>query len=90
MHIFQSNSAKVLHNEWTFFSKNNLFPGDYHLVNLRTLNDKQDDGKHHPSKNMALILRRFAYDCENNYDNSFHFEQVRNSICIKLFKKMSF
>lgn len=77
MHIFQSTSTKVSHNEWTFFSKNNLFPGDYHLINLRTLNDKQADGKHHPSKNMALILRRFAYDCENNYDNSFHFEQVR-------------
>ena len=78
MHIFQSTTSKIPENEWTFFSKINLFPSDYHLINLRTLNENHDDGKSHPSKNMALILRRFAYDCEEAYDNSFHFEQVRN------------
>ncbi|CAF4955158.1 unnamed protein product, partial [Rotaria socialis] len=53
----------------------NLFPGDYHLVNLRTLNENRDDAKFSASKNLALILRRFAYDCDEAYDNSFHFEQ---------------
>lgn len=47
------------------------------MINLRTLNENHDDGKARPSKNMALILRRFASDCEEDYDNSFHFEQVR-------------
>ena len=60
----------------SLFAKSNLFPGDYHLVNLRTLNENRDDAKHSPSKNVALILRRFAYDCDETYDKSFHWEQV--------------
>ncbi len=77
MHIFQSTLTKILHNELNLFSKINLFPSDYHSVNLRTLNENRDDSKYSPSKNIALILRRFAYDCDENYDNSFHFEQVK-------------
>jgi hypothetical protein len=77
MHIFQSTLTKIPHNELNLFSKINLFPSDYHLVNLRTLNENRDDSKYSPSKNIALILRRFAYDCDENYDNSFHFEQVK-------------
>ncbi len=80
MHIFQSLSTKIPYNELNLFSKINLFPSDYHLINLRTLNDNHDDSKYSPSKNTALILRRFAYDCEETYDNSFHFEQVRGKI----------
>ena len=80
MHIFQSFSTKIPYNELNLFSKVNLFPSDYHLINLRTLNENRDDLKSSPSKNIALILRRFAYDCEENYDSSFHFEQVRKSI----------
>lgn len=76
MHIFQSTSQKILRNELVLFAKNNLFASDYHLVNLRTLNENRDDSTYSPSKNVALILRRFAYDCDENYDNLFHFEQV--------------
>ena len=76
LHTFQSSSAQVPSPEMTLFAKGNLFPGDYHLVNLRTLNENRDDSKYSPSKNLALILRRFAYDCDGNYDNSFHWEQV--------------
>ncbi len=77
MHIFQSMSQlKIAQNEFNFFAKINLFPSDYHLVNLRTLNENRDDSKHSASQNMALILRRFAYDCDENYDKFFHFEQV--------------
>ncbi|CAF3772610.1 unnamed protein product [Rotaria sp. Silwood1] len=75
MHIFQSTSIKIPQPELNLFSKINLFPSDYHLVNLRTLNENRDDSKCSPSKNLALILRRFAYDCDENYDNLFHFEQ---------------
>ncbi|CAF2556746.1 unnamed protein product [Rotaria sp. Silwood2] len=75
MHIFQSTSIKILQHELNLFSKINLFPSDYHLVNLRTLNENRDDSKYSPSKNLALILRRFAYDCDEIYDSLFHFEQ---------------
>jgi len=51
-------------------------PSDYHLINLRILNNNQEDFRHNPSKNFAFILRRFAYDCDENYDKFFHFEQV--------------
>jgi hypothetical protein len=78
MHIFQSLTTKIPYNELNLFSKINLFPSDYHLINLRTLNENRDNSKSNsPSKTMALILRRFAYDCEESYDNSFHFEQVK-------------
>ena len=77
MHIFQSTTTKVALHEWNLFAKTNLLPGDYHLVNLRTLNENRDDPKWSPSKTMALILRRFAYDCEDTYDQSFHSEHVR-------------
>ena len=79
MHILQSNTTKVVLHEWNLFAKANLFPGDYHLVNLRTLNENRNDTKSSPSKEMALILRRFAYDCEETYDQSFHSEQVSRS-----------
>ncbi|CAF1276065.1 unnamed protein product [Rotaria sordida] len=75
MHIFQSTSIKIPQYELNLFSKINLFPSDYHLVNLRTLNDNRNSSKHSSSKNLALILRRFAYDCDEIYDNLFHFEQ---------------
>ncbi|CAF0930355.1 unnamed protein product [Adineta ricciae] len=76
MHVLQTTSnLKVTPNELTLFVKPNLFPSDYHLVNLRTLNENRDDSKYSPSTNMALIIRRFAYDCDDNYDNFFHFEQ---------------
>lgn len=75
MHLFQSNLEKISIHEWNLFNKINLFPGDYHLVNLRTLNQPEADSKMNPSKNFALILRRFAYDCDDNYDSSFHFQQ---------------
>ncbi len=72
------STQKIAQNEFNFFSKINLFPSDYHLINLRTLNENRDNSKSSsPSKTMALILRRFAYDCEESYDNSFHFEQVK-------------
>jgi hypothetical protein len=77
MHVFQSSLTKMPQHELNFFSKTNLFPSDYHLINLRTLNENRDDSKYSPSKNLALILRRFAYDCDENYDKSFHFEQVK-------------
>ena len=76
MHLFQSKLEKISVHEWNLFSKINLFPGDYHLVNLRTLNEPRQESKMNPSKTLALILRRFAYDCDDNYDQSFHFEQV--------------
>ena len=76
MHIFQSASTNAAQNELNLFSKLNLFPGDYHLVNLRTLNENLEDSKFNPSNNVALIVRRFAFECDNNYDKSFHFEQV--------------
>ncbi|CAF3343113.1 unnamed protein product [Rotaria socialis] len=75
MHLLESTSTKIPQHELNLFSKINLFPGDYHLVNLRTLNENRDDAKFSASKNLALILRRFAYDCDEAYDNSFHFEQ---------------
>lgn len=77
MHILQSTSKKIPQHELNLFSKVNLFPSDYHLVNLRTLNQNRNDSSFSPSKNIALILRRFAYDCDENYDRSFHFEQVK-------------
>ncbi len=73
-----------------FFLKPSLFPSDYHLVNLRTLNDNQEDFKHNPSKNLAFILRRFAYDCDENYDQLFHFEQVRFYFVFFYLKKKEF
>ena len=66
----------MLTNELNLFLKSNLFPSDYHLVNLRTLNNNQNDMIYAPSKTLALILRRFAYDCDENYDRLFHFQQV--------------
>jgi hypothetical protein len=51
-------------------------PSDYHLINLRILNDNQEDFRYNPSKNFAFILRKFAYDCDENYDKFFHFEQI--------------
>jgi hypothetical protein len=80
MHLFQSTSTKIPHHELNLFSKINLFPSDYHLINLRTLNENRDDSKFSPSKNLALILRRFGYDCDETYDNSFHSEQVKNKL----------
>ncbi len=79
MHVFESILKKIPYNELNLFQKINLFPSDYHLVNLRTLNENRDDSKYSPSKNVALILRRFAYDCDEYYDNSFHFEQVKQN-----------
>jgi hypothetical protein len=77
MHIFHSTLNRIAnHREWNLFAKINLFPSDYHLVNLRTLNTNGNDSISRPSKQMALIMRRFAYDCDNQYDQSFHFEQV--------------
>jgi hypothetical protein len=91
MHVFQSTLTKIPHNELNLFSKINLFPSDYHLVNLRTLNENHDDSKYSPSKNLALILRRFAYDCDENYDNEFHFEQVKKTtVLLKIFFDLSF
>ncbi|UJR31177.1 hypothetical protein I4U23_018684 [Adineta vaga] len=76
IHVLQTTSNLRIHqNELNLFVKTNLFPSDYHLVNLRTLNENRDDSKYIPSKNMALIVRRFAYDCDDNYDNLFHFEK---------------
>ncbi|CAF0778226.1 unnamed protein product [Adineta steineri] len=76
MHILQVMSKlNTQRNELNLFPKSNLFPSDYHLVNLRTLNENRDDSKYGSSKNMALILRRFAYDCDGNYDNLFHFDK---------------
>lgn len=92
MHIFQSKFEKISIHEWNLFNKINLFPGDYHLVNLRTLNQPETDSKMNPSKKFALILRRFAYDCDDNYDSSFHFEQVNRSLSslIKIDRSFSF
>lgn len=60
------------------FLTKDIFPGDYHLVNLRTLSTNNSDNEQdNPSNNVALILQRFAYDCEKNYEKFFHFEQVR-------------
>jgi len=80
MHILQSSLTKIPQNELNLFTKANPFPSDYHMINLKTLNENRDDSKYSPSKNVALILRRFAYDCDDNYDQSFHFEQVKSNI----------
>ena len=72
MHILQSSLTKIPQNELNLFTKANPFPSDYHMINLKTLNENRDDSKYSPSKNVALILRRFAYDCDDNYDQSFH------------------
>ncbi|CAF3632237.1 unnamed protein product [Rotaria sordida] len=74
IHLFHSLNSKIVLNEFNLFLKPLLFPSDYHLVNLRTLNNN-DDKKYSASKNVALILRRFAYDCDEYYDRSFHFEK---------------
>ncbi len=76
-HVFHSLIPTINQNEFNLFSKPSLFPSDYHLVNLRTLNNNHDDTKYSASKTLALIIRRFAYDCDETYDKSFHFEQVR-------------
>ncbi|CAF4454062.1 unnamed protein product [Rotaria socialis] len=76
LHIFNSLASKIFFNELKLFPKPSLFPSDYHLVNLRTLsNNNYNTVQHRPSKSIALILRRFAYDCDENYDKLFHFEQ---------------
>jgi len=80
MHILQSSLTKIPQNELNLFTKANPFPSDYHMINLKTLNENRDDSKYSPSKNVALILRRFAYDCDDNYDQSFHSEQVKSNI----------
>ncbi len=54
-------------------------------MNLRTLDNSQENSIYNPSKNLAFILRRFAYDCDENYDKLFHFEQVR--FCLFYLKK---
>ena len=72
MFLFYSLTSDLPVNELNLFSKSSLFPSDYHLVNFRTLNDHSDDTKYHPSKNIALILRKFAYDCDEEFD----FKQV--------------
>lgn len=90
MHVFQSTLTKVLHKELNLFAKTNLFPSDYHLVNLRTLNENRDDLKYSASKNVALILRRFAYDCDENYDALFHFEQVNICFSYKIIRQILF
>lgn len=76
--VLQSTSNKIVTHEWNLFNKANLFPSDYHLVNLRTLTSSEKDSNEKPSKDMALILRRFAYDCDETYDSLFHFEQVKS------------
>ncbi|CAM4822114.1 unnamed protein product [Rotaria magnacalcarata] len=76
LHIFNLLASKIFFNELKLFPKPLPFPSDYHLVNLRTLSSNNyNTVQHRPSKNIALILRRFAYNCDENYDNLFHFEQ---------------
>lgn len=79
MHIFISN---IPVNSLDLFLKPSVLPSDYHLINLRTLSDNQNS----PSKNFAFILRRFAYDCNDNYDKLLSFEQVRILVFIYLRK----
>ncbi|CAF3685423.1 unnamed protein product [Adineta steineri] len=76
-HIFHSLIPESTLHTLNLFLKPLFLPSDYHLVNLRTLNDNNNDKKYSSSKNLALILRRFAYDCDESYDSLFYSEQVR-------------
>jgi hypothetical protein len=68
VHVFHSSVSTESVHQVQLFAESNPLPGDYHLVNLRTLDDQSQ---------FAFILRRFAYDCDDEYDQQFHFEQVR-------------
>ncbi|CAF4290358.1 unnamed protein product, partial [Adineta steineri] len=76
-HVFHSLIPEPTLHTLNLFLKPLFLPSDYHLVNLRTLNDNNNDKKYSSSKNLALILRRFAYDCDESYDSLFYSEQVR-------------
>ncbi|CAF0800037.1 unnamed protein product [Rotaria sp. Silwood1] len=76
IHLFHSLKSNIVLNKLNLFLKPSLLPSDYHLVNLRTLINNYDNNNTYSSlKNIALIIRRFAYDCDEYYDRSFHFEK---------------
>ena len=83
MHLFHHLTSQPVISQLNLFVENSIFPSDYHLVNLRILNDQYEDRILIPSNRLALIVRRFAYDCDQSYDRFFHFEQV----FISLFSK---
>ncbi|CAF1114091.1 unnamed protein product [Adineta ricciae] len=70
MYILQSFIPNAVQDGYQLFAKASLLPSDYHLVNIRTLNNMKSNS----TKCFALILRRFAYDCDDNYDQLFHFK----------------
>lgn len=72
VHLFHHLTSHPWIPSLNFFVKSSMLPGDYHLVNLRTLNDHTENQILIPSNRLAFILRRFASDC----DPSVHFEAV--------------
>jgi hypothetical protein len=83
MHLFHSIRPKQFPKKLNLFLKSSVFPRDYHLVNFRTLDDHSDDIKYHPSKNIALILRRFAHGCgeESNFTQVCIEFQINKNLC---------
>ncbi|UJR15510.1 hypothetical protein I4U23_002451 [Adineta vaga] len=73
VHVLQSFVPTAVQDELDLFVKSSFLPSDYHLVNLRTINNTKSNA----TKNLALIVRRFAYDCDDNYDQLYYFEQPR-------------
>ncbi|CAF1076270.1 unnamed protein product [Didymodactylos carnosus] len=79
MHTLQMTKSSSEHpssNKINLFSNDFSLPGDVHLVNFRTLNDNLND-EIHVSKSMALILRKFSYDCVQDYDNLYQFNDIK-------------
>lgn len=68
MHVFHHLTSHSSVNQLNLFAKSSILPSDYHLVNLRTLNNQKEDRILIPSNRFALILRRFAYDCDSSSD----------------------
>ena len=64
LHIFHSLTMNSSVHLLNLFHRSRFLPEDYHLVNLRMLKRQQ----------VALILRRFAYDCQDNEE--YHLQQV--------------
>ncbi|CAF0836527.1 unnamed protein product [Didymodactylos carnosus] len=79
MHTLQmiKDSSEPLSRRIHLFSNDFSLPGDVHLVNFRTLNDNINSEKFHVSDSMAFILRKFSYDCIQDYDKFYQFNAIK-------------
>lgn len=69
VHLFHQLPSHPWISSLNFFVKSSILPSDYHLVNLRTLNDHTQEEILIPSNRLAVILRRFASDCDSSIDS---------------------